>query len=167
MVLHETLQRQIEDRELAPTVNALRVSALKGLDVLQEEAVRAQLYSPVDEEESPTEPTVVEQALANLIWVRKVMPVVSDVLLKTGSKIEFTQVVFTNSAINCLSKGFGEERHFALTLGAEEIASGEESVVLEDAWSKDARGIRRNIERLASLSPLDVIGKAYSVVDRI
>ncbi len=168
MAISETLQRQIEARELAaPSIGMLRSKALKGLEVLQEEAVRAQLYPSVTEEKNQVEPTIVEKAAANLVWARKTIPVTSEVLLRTRGKIEFTQGIFTNSAINCMPVGFGEKRHLALTLGITEIAQGEELVVLENAWNKDSRGIRRNIERLAGFTPLDVIGKAYSSIARI
>ena len=168
MATSENIQRQIETRELtAPNIDILRSRALKGLEILQEEAVRAQLYPSVAEEKNQAEPTIVEKAAANLVWARKTIPVTSDVLLRTGRKIEFTQGVFTNSAINCMPVGFGEKKHLALTIGITEIAPGEELVALESAWNQDSRGIRRNIERLAGFTPLDVIGKAYSSVTRI
>lgn len=159
------VQREIRARELAPDhILVLRRRALDGLALLQERAVQAQ---STELDSSLRRMTVAQKAAVNAAWAMRVIPVVSEILLKTGRRIEFTETFFTRSAINVEVVRRGGEEHVGLMFGSREITEGTELGIIEEAWQGNNPGGRRNIQGLAKPTPLEVIGEAYSAIYRI
>lgn len=161
------IQRQIEERDLTfmEQVKSARTKTLSNLAILQELAVR-ELHDSEKQREigSMSEP---QKASANAVWIRSLMPYVNEILLMTGGTIKFSGTFFGRSLIDCKIIEKEDEKRVALVFGAREIPAGSESAVIEDAWQNNFREERRNIQALAKLTPLEVIGKAYSAVYRI
>lgn len=163
----ETLQRQIEGRELSleGRVRLAKAKALNSLAILQEKAVQEQHDSKRQQEiRAMTEP---QKASANAVWIRTLITQVNEILLMTDVEIKFSETFFGSSLINCKVIGEENEKHVALVFGSKEIPAGTERTTIENAWKTNYRGERRSVRALASLTSLDVIGKAYSAVYNI
>lgn len=165
MTRAETLRREIEARELSHKTREVRRKALEELALLQEKAVQ-ELHDSERQAKlrAMSEP---QKAAANAVWARQALGAASTLLQMTNGRVEFSGTFLGRSAINGEVIIRNNHQTLELAFNSEVIPSGEEDIFLQHVYEDGFRGGRRNVDKLASLTPLEVIGKVYSAVYRI
>ena len=158
----------------------LREDTISRLNHLQDQVGREQLFLRAQEdarreaglregaglEEIP----VWEKASTNARWARKALDAASAILQMTGGKVGFSGTFFSRSAIN--GQVIKRKSYQSVELvfidpedkSVQIIPSGTEKSFFHDVYEHGSLLVCRNVERFASPTPLETIGKVYSAV---